>query len=55
MNEGGDVRLGVRMALVAAVSALVVAALTIVIGRALIVEPTTAHLSRSEPLVLVSR
>lgn len=55
MNDNGDVGLGVRMALAATVSALVVAALTIVVGRALIVDPTTAEHTRTAPLVLVSR
>ncbi len=55
MDERGDVGLGVRMVLAATVSALVVAALTVVIGRALIVEPANMPQTRSAPLVLVSR
>jgi hypothetical protein len=55
MDERGDVGLGVRMVLAAVVSALIVAALTITIGRALIVEPTASQQARSAPLVLVSR
>jgi hypothetical protein len=55
MDEHGDVGQGVRMVLAATVSAVVVAAVTIAVGRALIVEPASAPQTRSATLVLVSR
>ncbi len=55
MDEGGDVGQGVRMVLAATVSALVVAALTIIIGRTLIVEPHVNPPARPASLMLVSR
>ncbi|WP_157072444.1 hypothetical protein [Brevundimonas bacteroides] len=55
MDEDGDVGQGVRMALAATVSAVIVAALTIAAGQALIVDPASAAQSRTAPLVLVSR
>lgn len=55
MNESGDVGLGVRMAVAATLSAVIVAAVTILVGRALIDEPKATLQARSAPLVLVSR
>ena len=55
MNESGDVGLGVRMAVAATLSAVIVAAVTILVGRALIHDPQAAPQARSTPLVLVSR
>jgi hypothetical protein len=55
MDEHGGVGQGVRMVLAATVSAVIVAALTIAVGRALIGEPASAPQTRSAPLVLVSR
>lgn len=43
------------MVLAATISAVVVAALTIAIGQALIVDPAAVEQKRSAPLVLVSR
>lgn len=55
MSQAGDVGLGVRMALAATASAVAVAAVTILVGRALISEPRAEPQRRSSPLVLVSR
>ncbi len=55
MEDNGDVWLGVRMALAATVSALVVAVLTIVVGRAFMVEPPPPEQARGTSLTLVSR
>jgi hypothetical protein len=56
MDNQEELGLGVRMVLAAAVSAVVVAGLTIAVGRALMLEPTTtAPATRTEPLILVAR
>jgi hypothetical protein len=55
MEQDGDLGQGVRMVLAGTVSALVVAALTIAVGRALIADPLNEPPARSSPLILVSR
>ncbi len=54
MDERGGIGLGVRMVLAGAVSALVVASLTIAIGRS-VVEPPASQQTRTSPLILISR
>jgi hypothetical protein len=54
MDERGGFGLGVRMLLAGAVSALVVASLTIAIGRS-VVEPPASQQTRTSPLILISR
>ncbi len=55
MEQDGDLGQGVRMVLAGTVSALVVAALTIAIGRTLITDAHDEPPARSSPLILVSR
>lgn len=55
MNEGGDVGQGVRMVLAATVSAVVVAALTIVVGQRLIDAPSGPAPTRSVSVISASR
>ena len=54
MDERGGFGLGVRMVLAGTVSALVVASLTIAIGRS-VVEPPASQQTRDAPLILISR
>lgn len=54
MDERGGFGLGVRMVLAATVSAVVVAGLTIAVGRSFVETPATQQ-TRTAPLILISR